>query len=154
MNDAWQDINPRFSDIMASIVVWSWNIGPHALPGFSPCITSPAHYFFPSGDTRVWWLYHWLLVFVLKKQYEANQPIRVGQNVNKHGVACSVCSRFAYWSALMYNIAIIQQSPLKNTCQLYHIYTNIVARKLECFSDRFRFCVSGLLMKMLAKPLA
>ena len=55
------------------------------------------------------------------------------------------------WKALVYNIAIIQQLPLQNTCQLlYFIYTNIVARNLEFFSAYFRYYVPGIRMKQLA----
>ena len=115
------------------------------LPGFSPCINSPAHYVFlrvihRSGDA-----------WPARSQQQTSQSGSEGSsgNVNNNGVPCSV---YSAESALVYNIEIIQQLPLKNTCQLYIIYTNIVARKLECFNARFRFCVP--LMKLLAKPLA
>ena len=42
------------------------------------------------------------------------------------------------WKALVYNIDIIQQLPLQNTCRhVYFIFTNIVARNLEFLVPNF-----------------
>ena len=52
---------------------------------------------------------------------------------------CLVCMEGL--SALEYNIVIVQQLPLKHTCQLLFIVINIVARNFEICNARFRYNV-------------